>query len=73
MVNPIDETVRDLITKKLKDLEDYLNADVIVYCGEIFDSAEEQLKKVVEDLQSEAESRTTCYIMLTTPGGSLTL
>lgn len=71
MVNPIDETVRDLIKKKLQDLEDYLNADVIVYCGEIFDSAEDQLKKVVEDLQSEAEPKTTCYIMLTTPGGSL--
>lgn len=71
MVNPIDETVKNLITKKLQDLEDYLNADVIVYCGEIFDSAEDQLKKVVEDLQSEPEPKTTCYIMLTTPGGSL--
>ncbi|MCI8634706.1 MAG: serine dehydrogenasease [Eubacterium sp.] len=71
MVNSIDETARNLITKKLQDLEDYLNADVIVYYGEIFDSAEAQMKKVVEDLQSEANSKTTCYIMLTTPGGSL--
>lgn len=29
------------------------------------------MKKVVEDLQSEAEPKTTCYIILTTPGGSL--
>lgn len=71
MVNPIDETARDLIKKKLQDLENYLNADVIVYCGEIFDSAEDQMKRVVEDLQSEAEPKTTCYIILTTPGGSL--
>lgn len=71
MVNPIDETARDLIKKKLQDLENYLNADVIVYYGEIFDSAEDQMKKVVEDLQSEAEPKTTCYIILTTPGGSL--
>lgn len=71
MVNPIDETARNLIAKKLQDLESYLNADVIVYCGEIFDSAEDQMKKVVEELQSEAEPKTTCYIILTTPGGSL--
>lgn len=71
MVNPIDETARDLMKKKLQDLENYLNADIIVYCGEIFDSAEDQMKRVVEDLQSEAEPKTTCYIILTTPGGSL--
>lgn len=71
MVNPIDETARNLIAKKLQDLESYLNADVIVYCGEILDSAEDQMKKVVEELQSEAEPKTTCYIILTTPGGSL--
>ena len=29
------------------------------------------MKRVVEDLQSEAEPKTTCYIILTTPGGSL--
>lgn len=71
MINPIDETARDLIKKKLQDLENYLNADVIVYCGEIFDAAEDQMKRVIEDLQSEAEPKTTCYIILTTPGGSL--
>lgn len=71
MVNPIDETARNLIIKKLRDLENHLNADVIVYFGEIFDSAEDQMKKVVEDLQSESDPNTTCYIMLTTPGGSL--
>lgn len=71
MMNPIDETVRDLITERLRDLEDYLNADVIVYCGEIFDSVEDQLKTVVEDLQNEEKPKTTCFIILTTPGGSL--
>ncbi len=71
MVNPIDETARNLIIKKLRDLENHLNADVTVYFGEIFDSAEDQMKKVVEDLQSESAPKTTCYIMLTTPGGSL--
>lgn len=45
MVNPIDETARDLMEKKLQDLENYLKADVIVYYGEIFDSVEDQMKK----------------------------
>lgn len=48
-----------------------MKADVIVYCGEIFDSSDEQMKKVVEDLQNEAEPKSSCYIILTTPGGSL--
>lgn len=71
MINPIDEAAKELITNKLQDLENYLNADVIVYCGEIFDSCEDQMKRVVEDLQSESEPKTICYIILTTPGGSL--
>lgn len=71
MISPIDEKNRSLISEKLQDLENYLNADVIVYCGEIFDSSEEQMKKVVEDLQSEAEPKSTCYIILTTAGDSL--
>lgn len=71
MSNPIDEIAKKLITKKLEELESYLNADVIVYCGEIFDSADEQMKTVIEDLQCETNSNTTCYIILTTPGGSL--
>ena len=29
------------------------------------------MKKVDEDLQDEEEPKTTCYIILTTPGGSL--
>ena len=29
------------------------------------------MKRVVEDLQSESEPKTTSYIILTTPGGSL--
>lgn len=30
MINPIDEAARTLMSEKLKDLEDYLKADVIV-------------------------------------------
>ncbi len=37
MINPIDETARKLISDKLLELENYLQADVITYYGEIFD------------------------------------
>ena len=71
MINPIDEAARELLSEKLQDLENYLHGDVIVYYGEIFDSVEIQMKEIVEDLQAENEPNTTCYIILTTPGGSL--
>lgn len=70
-MNPIDEAARGIIQSRLKCLEDYLKADVIVYYGEIFDSVEVEMKKIVEQLQSEAQPNKKCYIMLTTPGGSL--
>lgn len=71
MINPIDETARKLIFDKLLELENYLQADVITYYGEIFDSAETQMKKIVEDLHSDNHTNKKCYIVLTTPGGSL--
>ncbi len=71
MQNPIDEAARQLLIDKLSALEDYLNADVIVYYGEIFASVEVTIKQIVEDLQSEEPANKKCYILLTTPGGSL--
>jgi len=71
MQNPIDEAARQLLIDKLSALEDYLNADVIVYYGEIFASVEVTIKQIVEDLQSEEPTNKKCYILLTTPGGSL--
>ena len=47
MHSPIDEAARNLLNSKLAELETYLNADVIVYYGEIFDSVEIQMKKIV--------------------------
>ena len=71
MQNPIDEAARLILTDKLSALEDYLHADIIVYYGEIFDSVEAKIKRIVEDLQSESSPNKKCYIILTTPGGSL--
>ena len=35
MHSPIDEAARNLLNSKLAELETYLNADVIVYYGNI--------------------------------------
>ena len=33
MKSPIDDTLRQMLQAKLEALEQYLNADVFVYCG----------------------------------------
>lgn len=71
MKAPIDEAAKTLMNNKLQALEDYLKADVIVYFGEIVDSVERQIKGLVEELKKEEVSHDVCYILLTTPGGSL--
>lgn len=71
MTNPIDYAARELISEKLNDLEAYLKADVIVYYGDIFDSVEVEMKKIVEELQEQEQPNKICYILLTTHGGSL--
>lgn len=71
MKQPIDEAAKKLLNSKLEDLEKYLDADVIEYYGEIFDSVEIEMKKIVEDLRKDDNSHNKCYIILTTPGGSL--
>lgn len=63
MHSPIDEAARNLLNSKLAELETYLNADVIVYYGEIFDSVEIQMKKIVEELQSEKTSFNMLYYL----------
>lgn len=71
MQNPIDEAAKTLLSNKLSELENHLDADVVVYYGEIFDSAEIEMKQIVEQLQTDDIIHDKCYILLTTPGGSL--
>ncbi len=71
MPSPIDCEARSLMMEKLNELELYLKADVIVYYGDIFDSVEEHVKQIVEQLQEEEHPNKICYIILTTYGGSL--
>jgi hypothetical protein len=69
MEYPIDDTIKSLLNKELKDLEKQLNADVLTYHGPIFDGMDGYFLQVVEQLNRET-THDTLYIILTTNGGS---
>ena len=73
MTSPIDSMLSKSLTDGLFKIEKYLNADVIVYYGEIPDSIDAQMKVLIEELHSdlEPEKHNKCFIILTTPGGSI--
>ena len=56
----------------LSNLEKKLNADVFVYYGEILGGIEGQVKAIIEELSRDPQKHNTLYVLLTTPGGSLT-
>lgn len=69
MEYPINDTIKSLLDKELKELEAYLKADVLTYCGPIFDGSEAAFLQVVEQLNQQKE-HSKLFIILTTSGGS---
>lgn len=70
--NPLElmntNTMRDLLV----DLETALNADVFVYYGEMLSGVENETKRLIEELAHNTNKHEVLYVILTTPGGSLT-
>jgi len=71
MEYPINDTIKSLLNKELMDLETYLSADVLTYCGPIFDGMEGNFLQVVEQL-NQKKIHDRLFIILTTNGGSAT-
>ena len=71
MEYPIIDTIKSLLNKELTDLEEHLKADVLTFCGPIFDGTEGFFLQVVEQL-SQQKAHDTLFIILTTNGGSTT-
>ena len=72
IVSQIDAETRKIMRASFADIEQYLISDVLVYYGTIPERVEYDVKKIVEDIPSPGEKRsTTLYIILTTTGGSL--
>lgn len=70
--NPLELMNTTTMKTLLSDLEKKLNADVFVYYGEILGGIEGQVKSIIEELSKDPQKHNTLYVLLTTPGGSLT-
>ena len=70
MKSPIDDTLKQLLQTKWIALEQFLDADVLVYYGNLAPVSANLFAKLIEDLKADATKRDKLYIILTTLGGS---
>lgn len=72
MINsPIDISNRAVIADAFIKMEQFLDADIFVYYGELYDGLELHVRKMIEDLANDSNKKDKLYIILTTGGGSL--
>ena len=70
MNSPIEDTLKQLLTDKLKAIEAHLDADVLVYYGDLGPLPANVFLNLVEDLQKDVNKHDRLYVILTTYGGS---
>lgn len=70
MKSPIEDTLKQLLNSKLKALELHLDADVLVYTGDLGPLPAHIFTKIVEELKNDLEKHDKLYVLLTTRGGS---
>ena len=70
MNSPIEDTLKKLLTDKLLAIEAHLNADVLVYNGNIGPLPANVFLNLVEDLQKDPMKHDILFVILTTNGGS---
>lgn len=70
MNSPIEDTLKQLLTDKLKAIEAHLNADVLVYYGDLGPLPANVFLNLVEELQKDVNKHDKLYVVLTTNGGS---
>lgn len=71
ITSPINSANRQAMVDAFGALEKILDADVMVYYGEIIDGVEADVKQIIEQICNDGKKHETLYILLTTPGGSL--
>lgn len=64
-----DNTIKQSLDLRLKNLEEYFNSDVIFYLGEIHPAFQESYRNFIESLK-ETSNQTQLVIILNTTGGS---
>lgn len=70
MNSPIEDSLKQLLNGKLGALEAYLDADVLVYFGDLGPLPPNVFAKVIEELKNDAVKHDKLYVILTTRGGS---
>ena len=71
MRNIFDETVRETLNFRLREIEKYFDSDVIFYYGEINPSLDKSFRDFIEEIKKDDEfDRKRITIVLNTPGGS---
>lgn len=70
--NPLELMNTNTMRELLINLEAVLNADVFVYYGEMLSGVENETKRLIEELAHDIDKHEALYVILTTPGGSLT-
>lgn len=71
ITSPINSANRQAMENSFSALEKVLDADVMVYYGELIDGVEADVKQIIEQICHDGKKHDTLYILLTTPGGSL--
>lgn len=71
ITSPINSANRQAMVDAFNALEKILDADVMVYYGELIDGVEADVKQIIEQIYHDGNRHETLYILLTTPGGSL--
>lgn len=70
MKSPIEDTLKQLLNGKLKSIEQYLDADVLVYTGDLGPLPAHIFTKIVEELKNDIVKHDKLFVILTTRGGS---
>ena len=65
-----DATIKDLLNKKLSQLETKFKSDVTFYLGEIQPALLRLFRDLIEDLKKDKKSKESLVIILNTTGGS---
>jgi len=66
-----DNTIREILNERLLKLEEYFDANVIFYYGEIHPYYEKSFRDFIEKRKEESDAKDRLTIILNSPGGSV--
>ena len=66
----VGNSIKDILSKKLNEISNKLDADIFTYYGQIIDGAEKEILKIIEELANDKDKKNKLFVILTTGGGS---